>query len=157
MRRVVAVGTTFALLAVIACGGNEASSADSSAAAAPAAAPSVTAADFAGTWTITTRNESGDSVLVTSELVATADTTGWTIVLPGRPPIPTRVVAIGGDSVVTRTEAYESILRKGVQVWTESVLHLQNGQLTGTTTAHYSNTNSADSVRVLRAEGVKKQ
>jgi hypothetical protein len=156
MRRVVALSCSAVAVIALACAGNEAGTADSSAAAAPPPAPSVTAADFAGTWTITTRNEAGDSVLVTTEMTATADMTGWTITLPNRPPMPATVITIGGDSVVTEAGPYESVLRKGVQVSTRSVMHLQNGMLRGMTTARYSNTNTADSVRNLPTEGVRK-
>jgi hypothetical protein len=41
-----------------------------------------------------------------------------------------------------------------VQVWTHGVSRLQNGMLTGTTTAHYSVT-TPDSVRVLRTMGMR--
>lgn len=156
MRRLGFATCTLAVLAVIACSGADTRAADSSAAAAPAPAPNVTAADFAGTWTITTKNATGDSVLVTSELMATADTTGWMLHLPNRPPIPAKVITIGGDSVVTETAPYESVLMKGVQVWTRSVFHLENGMLRGTTIAHYSNLKTADSVRTLMTDGVRK-
>jgi hypothetical protein len=45
---------------------------------------------------------------------------------------------------------------KGVQVWTRSVFHLQNGMLRGTTVAHYSGLKTADSVRTLMTDGVRK-
>ena len=156
MRRFVAATLAFAAVVAIGCAKTETKSVDSSAAAAtPPPPPALTAADFAGTWTVTSKNEAGDSVLVTSEMVASADTSAWKIILPNRPPQASRIVAMGGDSVVTEAGPYESVLRKGVKVWTHSVMHLQNGMLKGTTVAHYS-VKTADSVRTLMTEGVKK-
>jgi hypothetical protein len=99
--------------------------------------------------------EGTDSVLVTTTMTATADTSGWSITLPGRPtPVPSRVLEVAGDSVTTESGPYESVLRKGVQVWTHSVMRLKDGKLVGTTVAHYSTT-GADSVARLRTEGTR--
>jgi hypothetical protein len=133
--------------------------ADTTAAAAPAAeaapAPAkLSLADVAGKWTVRTMAESGDSTLVTWELAATADTTGWTMTFPKRKPIPVRVVAVDGDSVVMEAGPFESALRKGVKVKTHSVTRLQEGKLVGATVAHYA-TSGPDSVRQLRLEGTR--
>jgi hypothetical protein len=123
---------------------------------APATTPGmISLTDVAGTWTMTNWNEARDSVLLNYELVATADTTGWMLHLPNRDPIPLRVVAVAGDSIVTETGSFESVLRKGVQVWSRSVFRLQDGKLVGTIVSHYS-TKGADSVRTFPAEGTKK-
>jgi hypothetical protein len=98
-------------------------------------------------------NASGDSTLVTYELVATADPSGWTFNFPKRPPVPVRVAA-AGDSIVIDAGPYESLLRKGVQVTTHGVARLQDGKLMGATTAHYKTT-GADSVLPLRFEGTR--
>lgn len=120
--------------------------------AAPAPAPpaALALADLAGKWTQQVRRENSDSVIVTAEVVATADPSGWTIKLPGRAVMPLRVT-VGGDSLMTASGPYESVLRKGVQVTTSSVLRMQDGKLTGITTAHYKTT-AADSVTRLRTE-----
>jgi hypothetical protein len=57
--------------------------------------------NVAGTWDGKTMTGPKDSVVATFELKATADTTGWTLKFPGRDPYPARVVAMGGDSIVT--------------------------------------------------------
>src|SRR3982751_6068253 len=64
------------------------------------AAPGIKLADVAGTWTIesTVKTAAGNDTTVTSELVATATRRGWKTNLMGRDSIPTRVVAMGGDS-----------------------------------------------------------
>ena len=55
----------------------------------------------AGTWNVTVMSQDSDSVLITYVLNATATTDGWTSMLPGRDPMPVRVVLVDGDSVVT--------------------------------------------------------
>jgi hypothetical protein len=120
----------------------------------PPPAP-ISLAEVAGTWTVRSMAEGSDSVLVTTTMVATADTSGWSITLPGRAkPVPSRVVAVAGDSIVTEAGPYESVLRKGVQVTTNSVMRLRDGKLVGTTVAHYK-TAAADSVVRLRTEGTR--
>ena len=99
-------------------------------------------------------NEARDSTLVSYQLTATADTAGWTIVFPNRKPIPVRVAAVAGDSLVIEAGPYESVLRKGVQVTTHGVLRLQNGKLAGLTVAHYKTT-TPDSVRRISMDGTR--
>lgn len=138
---------------LVACGGAQETPPADSAAVAPAPAPAATIslADLAGNWTQTVRTETSDSVLVTAAVTATSDTTGWTITLPGRPVMPVRVLRVDGDSIVTATGPYESVLRKGVQVTTENVLRMQDGKLVGITVARYQGA-GADSVVRLRTE-----
>jgi len=149
--RSTAVATCAVLL--IACGGSETPPADT-ATPAPAAAPTPAAlslAELAGNWTQTVRTETSDSVLVTATIAATADTTGWMMTLPGREPQPVRI-SVSGDSIMTATGPYESVLRKGVQVTTNGVLRRQpDGKLTGITVARYQGA-AADSVVRLRTE-----
>lgn len=147
MRRLV-----FALGALLAgCAKTEAPPAEPPAAPAPAA---INPADLAGTWSFTTKAEGSDSVLVSYTVNATATSEGWIINLPNRPPMP-MVVTIAGDSIVTATGPYESVLRKGVQVTTNGVLRMENGKLVGLNIAHYAGATGADSVVRLRMEGTK--
>jgi hypothetical protein len=118
-------------------------------------AATLSLADLAGTWTVTTVAESSDSALITYELNATATSDGWTSTLPGREPMPVRVVLVDGDSVVTEAGPFESALRPGVTVTTRTVGRLQEGMLTGTIVAHYAG-GSADSVLTGRLHGVRK-
>jgi hypothetical protein len=124
------------------------------AAPAPAAPAPIALADVAGKWAVRVMPESGDSTLLNYELVATSDTSGWTINFPKRKPIPLHVVAVEGDSVLTEAGPFESMLRKGVQVSTRTVIRLQEGKLTGMTTARYA-TSGPDSVARLRFEGTR--
>jgi hypothetical protein len=126
---------------------------DTSAAATPAA-PMIALSDVAGTWTARVMTMDSDSTILTYELNASADPTAWTIVFPGRPPVPLRPT-VDGDSVITEAGPYESALRKGQQVTTRGVFRLVNGELVGTTTAHYQTT-GADSVATFRSVATKK-
>ncbi len=121
----------------------------------PASTPAVSLSSFAGTWQVRVANQAGDSVLA-YQLVATADPSGWRILLPNRSPIPANSVTISGDSVVTEAGPFESALRKGVQVQTHGVLRLQGDRLVGYTIAHYA-TKSADSVVRLNIQGTRQQ
>ena len=145
MRRLV-LGLAAALLA--GCAKPEAPPAEP-----PAAPPGLDLAALAGTWTMETRGETSDSVLVTYTMTGTATTDGWTITLPGRDPMP-MTITVSGDSVMTANGPYESVLRKGVQVSTTGVVRLVDGKLVGRTVARYSVT-TADSVVNLRVTGTK--
>jgi hypothetical protein len=122
-------------------------------AAATAPAP-ISLADVAGRWTVRAVPETGDTTAVISQLNASADTTGWTMTLTNRPPVATRVVLVSGDSIVTENGPYESVLRKGVQVRTRSVMRLRDGKLIGYTIARYTTT-GPDSVLRLRTEATR--
>jgi len=122
-------------------------------AAAPAPPAPVSLASVAGTWNMRTMAAGSDSVLVSYQMVATADSTGWAFHFPKRDPVAIRVLAVAGDSIVTEAGPYQSVLRNGAKVTTNSVLRLQDGKLVGTTVAHY--TAGPDSVRNLRAEGTR--
>ena len=128
---------------------------DTTAAATPTPPAGISLADVAGKWAMTTKSEKGDSTLVKYELVATGDTTGWTLNFPKRKPVPVHVT-VGGDSLVYEAGPFESLLRKGVQVTTHSVARLQDGKLVGTTVARYA-THGPDSLRNLRFEGTRAQ
>ena len=120
----------------------------------PAAAP-ISLSEVAGKYDVVGKNEAGDSTLVTYVLTATADTTGWSITFPNRKPVPVRIVSVAGDSVVMEAGPYESAIRKGVMVTTNTVNRWENGKLVGRTVAHYA-TKGPDSVRIVVSEGVKK-
>jgi hypothetical protein len=120
-----------------------------------AAAAAISLGDLAGTWTVTAMAESSDSVLITYELNATASSDGWTSTLPGRQPMPVRVVLVDSDSVVAEAGPFESALRPGVMVTSRTVARLQEGMLTGTIVAQYA-TQGANSVLRGRLHGVRK-
>jgi hypothetical protein len=122
--------------------------------AAEEAPAALSLADLAGTWNVRSTVEGDESKVVTYDIVATADQSGWSLKFPDREPIPVRVVAVEGDSVVTESGPFESQLRKGVQVSTVVVNRLKDGKLVGRTTARYQ-ARGADSVTHLNFEGTR--
>jgi hypothetical protein len=103
------------------------------AAAAQQPAAAIKLADVAGVWDAKTLMGAKDSVVATTVLTATANDTGWTMTFPGRDPIAVRVVAMGGDSVVTEAGPYPSILRAGQTVTLlRMVSHYSGDQMSGT-------------------------
>lgn len=141
-----------AALVLAACGPKEEPAADTSAAATPP--PGISLSDVAGTWTARVMRQDSDSTILTYELVASADPTAWTINFPNQPPVAIRPMA-DGDSIIVSAGPYDSALRKGVKVSTNGVLRLVNGELVGTTTAHYD-VKTADSVATFRTVATKK-
>jgi hypothetical protein len=119
---------------------------------APGPAP-VNLADFAGKWDVRSVPATGDTTPTTYVLTATSTTSGWTLKFPGRAAVPA-TVTVAGDSIEIDAGPYQSVRRKGVQVTTNGGLRVQNGQLVGTTTAHYK-VKSADSVLVLNSTGTR--
>lgn len=116
------------------------------------AATGLALADLAGTWDVRAISEAGDTVPY--QLVATDSRQGWEMRAEGRDPIPLQVVAVEGDSVVTRTAPYASMLREDVMVTVTSVMRLSGSRLAGTWVARYETT-GADSVLTGRAEGTR--
>lgn len=113
----------------------------------------VSLSDFAGKWNTRATDESG-AVVGEAELLATADTSGWTLTFPKQKPIPVRVVAVAGDSVVTEAGPYPSTRVKGAQIRTRAVNRLQNGKLIVTLEAR-STIGGRDSVMQLKVEGTR--
>jgi hypothetical protein len=141
---------------LVGCGKPADKPADATVGEAPAmeeAPAALSLADMAGTWNVRSKVEGSDKEL-SYDIVATADKSGWTLNFPNRDPIPLRIVAVEGDSVVYQAGPFESALRKGVQVNTDVVARLQDGKLVGRTTAHYD-VKGADSVATLTFEGTR--
>jgi hypothetical protein len=83
------------------------------------------------------------------------DTTDWTFAFPKGKPVHQRVTAVHGDTVFLETDLFESDVRKGLKVRTNSEVWEMDGKLMGKTTAHYQTT-GPDTVRVFITEGVRK-
>ena len=121
-----------------------------------AMAETASLADFAGTWNIRALNEMGDSVLVEYQMMATDGMDGWMVMFPDREPLPARVVAFEGDSLVTEVGPYESLFRPGVMVTTRSVGRLEGGAMVGSFVATYD-TEEADSILRGQSQGTRVQ
>jgi hypothetical protein len=95
--------------------------------------------DVAGTWASKSMVGPKDSVITQGQLTATADGKGWTLKYPGHDPISLRVVASGGDSIVTEAGPYPSIVRPGQTVTLLHIVgHYKGNTMWGTFEAHYS-------------------
>ncbi len=152
-----AVRNCWIALLVVGCSKPADEPADATVGEAPAtaeAATTISLADVAGTWKVRSSVEGKEGTAVTYDMVATADRSGWSITFPGRKPIPVRVVAVEGDSIVSEAGPFESALRKGVQVSTRVVSRLQDGKLVGTTRARYQ-VSGPDTVAHLNFEGTR--
>jgi hypothetical protein len=141
---------------LVGCGKSEVPPArDTTAMAAPApeSPAALSLADLAGKWKLRSTDQAGGNVVET-DVTATADSSHWMWTRPDGKTVPMRVVAVGGDSIVTEAGAYESALRKGVQVRSRLVLRLQGGKLVGTSEARYS-LKGGDSVAQRPTEGTR--
>ena len=115
----------------------------------------LTPAAVQGRWNILATPEGGgaDSMVTQYVLNAAGDPKTWTIIYPGRQPVPIEAT-FSGDSIITKAGPYQSFRRRGVRVQTEGVFRLEGERLVGRTVAHYR-TSSADSVLRLRTEGTR--
>lgn len=120
---------------------------------APVAPAPIDLAAVAGTWDVKTMGATNDSVLTTFTLEASADTAGWLMAFPKRTPMKLNIT-VSGDSIMSVSPEYESVLRKGVKVHTNTVWRLVGDKLVGHTLAHYAGA-GPDSVLQLRSEGTK--
>ena len=94
-----------------------------------------TLADFAGTWELTVNVEGAAGPVVVT-LSGSADGSDWTMLAEGRDPVP-MTVSVMGDSLISETAEYESLLREGVMVRVRTASVLADGMLTGLMTATY--------------------
>ncbi|HMV33220.1 MAG TPA: hypothetical protein PKA50_13970 [Gemmatimonadales bacterium] len=153
--RALALCCTLTLLAGCAKPEQQAS-ADTTAALGAGAPATISLASVAGKWNSEVKVAGTDKVLLTMEINATADTSGWTFTFPGKPAIPVRVIAVAGDSIMTEAGPYDSALRPGTMVTTHSVMRLVGDKLVGTSMAHYDGT-PADSMVHLSTEATRAQ
>lgn len=155
------LGTALVSVTLAACakGDSAADSAGATSAGAVDTAAAVAVSPVAamrGRWNVRAVPESPtDTVPTNYVLDAGEDSTNWSITFANRPgAVRLRVIASGGDSVVTLSDEYDSVRRKGMRVTTTAVMRVQGDRLTGTTTARFKTT-GPDSVLVLRSEGTR--
>lgn len=128
-------------LSVTACGAPK----EAAKPAAPPPPPGPTLATFAGTWQTKATLE-GVKDPVASTMTGTADASGWTMSLQGRPNIPL-TVSISGDSLIAQSAEYESVLRKGVKVTVRLASVLKDSTLTGNMEATYKTAKGTELVK----------
>jgi hypothetical protein len=91
--------------------------------------------DFAGTWQNSVTLE-GVTDRIPSTLTGSASGTDWTMKLEGRDPIALRV-SMSGDSLITESAQYESILRPGVMTTVRTAVTMQEDSWTGPVVVRY--------------------
>jgi hypothetical protein len=91
-----------------------------------------------GTWDGRSTVGPRDSVIATYTLTVTSDVSGLRMQLPNREPQTPRLIAAGGDSVVTETGPYDSVARPGHKVTTRTISHFRGDSLSGSFEARYS-------------------
>jgi hypothetical protein len=103
-------------------------------------ATSAAAQGAAGTWNGKSTIGPRDSVITTYVLTIAADGKSASMTFPNRDPIPTRVVAMAGDSVATEAGPYPSILRPGQTVnLLRTIVHYKGDAMWGAFEAKYAN------------------
>ena len=149
MRRALVVCAV--LLAACASGEKPADTVAAAPAVPPPPAP-ISLADVAGTWDVKAMPMDRDTVLSTSQTVATGTMEGWKLMIDGKT-YPTKVLTVSGDSITTETGPFPSVLRKGQQVTVHNILRMKNGKMVGVIHARYANGDTA----TLRVEGTRTQ
>jgi len=159
---------TLCAIACIACRntGRAASAADTASiadttvtvrATSPAATPEpapLRLADLAGKWKVTATNAVNDSTLVTYEMTATADTTGWFIMYPTHAKPIALHVKVDADSVIMDAGPYASTARSGATVTIHGVGRIRDAHLVGTEAASYT-VKGVESVVHIRLDGTR--
>lgn len=148
MRRIAAI----VLLAVACAKAEQAADTAAATSAATSGPAALSLADVAGTWDVKGMAADRDTVLLTYEMTATADTTGWSTKLPNGESPAVRVISVAGDSVITESGPFASVLRKGQQVSIHQISRLRDGKLIGVMHARYANGDTA----TLRTEATKR-
>lgn len=136
MSKVLTRGSLFLLLSVFAACASEEAAEDAASQDVEDTASESTLERFAGNWAIRAFDTAGDTI-PGHVLIATADSTAWTINFTDRPPIRAHILDASGDLVVYETERYESVIRPGVQVTVVFVSRINGESMTGRFIAHY--------------------
>ena len=120
------IPSTLLILAVLAaCGGG----AEDAPAVEAEDSPMVSISDFAGTWDLSAQLV-GVADPVRLGLSGSPGRSDWVMVFEGRDPVPVQV-SMMGDSLITVSDPYESVLRDGVMVTTRSAAVMQDGGMVG--------------------------
>ena len=105
-----------------------------------ALASTAVAQGAAGTWNGKTMIGPKDSVVATYTLTIAADGKSGTMTFPNHDPIQLRIVAMGGDTLITEAGPYPSVLRPGQTVNSlRSVARIKGNTMSGMFQATYAN------------------
>lgn len=117
--------TLLTLVVLGACGGAE----ENAPAMEAADSPMASVADFAGTWDLSAQLV-GVADPVQLGLSGSPGGSDWVMLFEGRDPVPVQVTMMG-DSLITVSDPYESVLRDGVMVTTRSAAVMRDGGMVG--------------------------
>jgi hypothetical protein len=90
-----------------------------------------------GSWNGKTMVGPKDSLVSTFTFTLNADGSGREII-PNRDPVASKLVAVGGDSIVTETARIRSVLHPNLTAVTRTVYHIKGNTMSGVTYASYS-------------------
>ena len=94
---------------------------------------------FAGKWNGRVMVGANDSVLIVFALTIAADGKSATMGFFNQDPVPARILAVGGDSMVTEAGPYQSILRPWESVKSlRGIAHFKGDRMWGTFEAVYA-------------------
>lgn len=100
---------------------------------------------FAGTWNGRGMVGANDSVLIVFALTISADGKSATMGFFNQDPVPARILAVGGDSMVTEAGPYQSVLRPWEAVTSlHSVAHFKGNKMWGSFDAVYAKGETAE-------------
>jgi hypothetical protein len=95
---------------------------------------------ISGTWNVRSVVGANDSVLIIFALTIAADGKSAIMKIPNEAPVPMRILAVGGDSIVTEAGPYASIVRASGSVKSlRSVAYFKGDEMWGTFEALYVN------------------
>ena len=93
---------------------------------------------WAGKWNGRATVGASDSVLIVFAFTIAPDGKSATMGFYNQDPVPARIIAVGGDSMVTETGAFQSVLMPWESVTSlRSVAHFQGDKMLGTFEAAY--------------------
>jgi hypothetical protein len=94
---------------------------------------------FSGKWNGRAMVGANDSVVIVFALTIAPDGKSATMGFFNQDPVPARILAMGGDSMVTEAGPYQSVLRPREAVTTlRSVAHFKGDKMWGTFEAAYA-------------------
>ena len=93
---------------------------------------------FSGRWNGRAMVGANDSVIIVFALTVAADGKSATMGFFNQDPVPARILAMGGDSMVTEAGPYQSVLRPQEATTLRSVAHFKGDKMWGTFEAVYA-------------------
>ena len=96
-----------------------------------------------GDWVGRAIRQNNDSTVTEVTTTFSADKKAW-VKFPNREPLAARIIAMGGDSVVTEVGPYDSVTRTGHKVTTRMTSHVKDHKIWGTFHADFDDGQKLD-------------